>query len=641
MKKFYITTPLYYVNDKPHIGHTYSTVLADVIARYHRLMSDDVFFLTGTDEHGQKIAQAAKANGLEPKKHCDIYAEKFKQLWKRLNISYDRFIRTTDADHEEIVKKALQYLYDKGDIYKGSYKGWYCVYEERFWTEKDLVDNKCPDCGRAVEQIEEENYFFRMSKYQEWLLNYVQEHTDFVKPAFRRNEVLGALRQPLDDLCISRPKKRLTWGIEIPFDQNFVVYVWFDALLNYISAVGALTDEKTFSKWWPAEYHIIGKDILTTHTVFWPIILRALDIEPPKTVFAHGWWLVGDQKMGKSLGNAIDPNSLVDVTGADRFRYFLMRDMAVGQDANYSLESFIQRVNNDLSNDLGNMLSRVTNMVSAYFDGILPERGKINDPLADELISVMDELPDKVIEQVSEIRIHLALETINNAVRTANRYIENTQPWQLAQNERKDELATVLFLTTQLLAKCGILLHPVIPQKSMELLNAIGYKGDIALNIARKTTLVQPGTRIKKPDSLFPRLNISNIEKALGVQSLPDRDIKETTVETKNVITIDKFQEVKLVVGKIVDAKVAPKSEKLLLLTVDIGEPKMRNLVAGVAQWYSPNELVGKKIVVVSNLKPTTIRGFESQGMLLAADDGKTVSLLTVDKDVAPGSVIK
>ncbi len=634
MGKFYITTPIYYVNDKPHIGHTYTTVLADVIAGFHRLAGEDVFFLTGTDEHGQKVAQSAAKAGISPKEHCDKYSKRFKDLWVRLGISYDHFIRTTDEEHIKVVKAALQKLYDRGDIYKAPYVGWYCIPDERFWTEKDLVDGKCPECGRPVVRIEEENYFFRMSKYQGWLVDYIKSHPEFIQPDFRRNEVLGFLQKPLNDLCISRPKKRLSWGVELPFDEDYVCYVWVDALLNYVSAVGLFEDEERFAKWWPADYHLIGKDILTTHAVYWPIILHALGIDPPRTIFAHGWWLVAEQKMGKSLGNAVDPQALEEVIGADRLRYYLMRDMVVGLDANFSLEGMVQRVNNDLSNDLGNMLARVTNMVAAYFDGNLPQMGEVDDETR-ELLSVSDKLHEVVWDNVKHLRIHAALEAINGAIRSANRYIERTQPWQLAKEGRRDPLGTVLYTTTQLLAKVGILLSPVIPKKSAELLDAVGYSGELSLEAASRPELIPPGTRIKKPPSLFPRLALRDVEQALGVTELA-----KTPPQPEGVITLEHLKRVKLVVGRVLSAKPAPNADKLLLLEVDLGDER-RQLVAGIAQWYKPEELLGKNIVVVANLKPARIRGHESQGMLLAADDGENVSLLTVDRDVPPGSPIR
>ncbi len=636
MEKYYITTPIYYVNDKPHIGHTYTTVLADVIARYQRLAGKDVFFLTGTDEHGQKVVQSAEKAGISPQQHCDKFAQRFKEMWEKLSISYDYFIRTTDAQHIDVVQKALQKLYDSGDIYKSTYEGWYCVPDERFWTEKDLVDGKCPECGRPVVKIEEENYFFKMSKYQQWLIDYIENNPEFIQPDFRRNEILGFLKKPLNDLCISRPKKRLSWGVELPFDTDYVCYVWVDALLNYCSAVGLYRDDEKFKKWWPADCHLIGKDILTTHAVYWPILLYALGIKMPRTIFAHGWWMVDERKMGKSLGNAVDPYSLEKLLGADRLRYYLMRDMVVGHDASYSLSGLVSRLNNDLSNDLGNMLSRITNMVSAYFGGVLPAPAEDIDSETEKLRSIITKLAEKVWDNVEKMKIHNALEEVNSAIRAANRYIETTQPWVLAKEGNREMLGTVLFTATQLLAKAGILLYPVMPQKCEELLHAIGYSGKITIDDARKYAVVEPGSKIEKPSALFPRIDIKKAEMSLGIVSSE----KPQQKEVEGIITIDDFFKSKLVVGKVLSAKRAPNADKLLLLEVDIGTER-RQLVAGLAKWYEPQQLEGKKIVIISNLKHAKIRGYESQGMLLAADDGEVVSVLTVDKDVPPGSKVR
>lgn len=631
MAKFYITTPIYYVNDKPHIGHTYTTVLADVLARYHRLAGEDVFFLTGTDEHGQKVAQAAEKAGVSPKEHCDKYAMRFIELWKILNISYDMFIRTTDDNHVKVVQHALQKLYDSGDIYKSKYIGWYCTPDERFWTEKDLIDGNCPECGRPVAKIEEENYFFRMKKYQEWLIKYIEENPSFIQPDFRRNEVLGFLRKPINDLCISRPKERLSWGVELPFDKDYVCYVWVDALINYISSIGLYSDDAKFQKWWPAEYHLIGKDILTTHAVYWPIILKALDIEMFKTLFAHGWWMIDERKMGKSLGNAQDPNALIKAIGVDRLRYYLMRDMVIGLDAAYSMDALVSRLNNDLSNDLGNMVARVTNMVVSYFDGILPSPAPDIDEETQKMISTTSNLPETVLENVQNLRIHQALEEINSAIRSANRYLEITQPWQLAKEGNTEKLGTVLFTATQLIAKAGILLSPVMPQKCKELLDAFGYQGKISLDAAKNDVIIPAGNRISKPPALFQRVDLKELEKALGMKS-PD--------EAEELIDIEQFAKMKLVIGKVISARRAPNAEKLLLLEVDIGDEK-RQLVAGIAKWYAPEDIIGKNIVVLSNLQPAKIRGYESKGMLLAADDGKNVAILVVDREIEPGSKVR
>jgi len=639
MDKFYVTTPLYYVNDKPHIGHTYTTVLADVLARYYRFMGVKTFFLTGTDEHGQKVAQAAEKRGIDCKDYCDEYAQYFKDMWMRMHIKYDHFIRTTDEHHEKAVTQALQKLWDIGDIYLGSYKGWYCVYEERFWTEKDLINGKlCPDCNRPTNYIEEKSYFFKMSKYQDWLIEHIEKHPEFIKPDFRRNEVLGFLRKPLGDLCISRPKARLRWGVELPFDRDFVTYVWVDALLNYCTAVGLWDNMSKFNEWWPADYHLIGKDILTTHTVYWPCILKALGITMPRTIFAHGWWLIGKAKMGKSLGNAIDPAALVDSIGAERLRYYLIRDMVLGQDSTYTLDGLISRLNNDLSNDLGNMLSRVTNMVVKYFDGVLPAPNPAIDNEIIKLLIKAEGLTAKIKNLVLDLKTHQVLEEINSVIRAANKFIENTKPWKLAAEGENARLANVLYHATQLIARVGLLLYPVIPEKSIKLLNSLGFEGKISLDTASEDEIIKPGSKIIVTKPLFPRIDIKKIEKELGVETV--EKIRTNDEKTEGLIEINDFSKIKLVVGKIVECNIAPKSENLLLLKVDTGE-KIRQLVAGIAKWYKSEELVGKSIIVITNLKPVKIRGYVSEGMLLAADDGRTVSILMPDKALRPGCKIR
>ncbi len=650
MEKFFITTPIYYANGAPHIGHAYTTALADVLARFHELAGENVFFLTGTDEHGQKVADAAALAGVSPKTHCDGMVARFMHLWQMLDIRYSRFIRTTDEDHKIIVRKALQSLWEKGDIYKAEYEGWYCTPDERFWTEKDIIDGKCPDCGRPVAQITEANYFFRMSAYQQWLIDYIEQNPDFIQPSYRRNEILGFLRKPLNDLCISRPKKRLSWGIELPFDNDYVTYVWFDALINYITAIGAYTDQSSsatdFDARWKNAVHLIGKDILTTHAVYWPTMLRAMGFAMPKTIFAHGWWLVDEKKMGKSLGNAVDPQALVEALGADRMRYFLMREMVLGHDASYSLAALVQRLNNDLANDLGNMLSRVTNMIHSYFAGVLPACDTIRHEESRKLIEQTEKLHERVFENVHQLKLHAALEEVNAAIRAANAYIENTQPWKLAKSGETELLAEVLYVSAQLLAKVGILFSPVIPQKARAILDSLGYAGKIDTYAASTANILPVGSKITKPEALFPRLELADLEKALGFgkTETTDKNPKPQSHQGEapegTIITIDDFAKVKLVVGTITTAERAPKSDKLLLLKVNIG-CETREVVAGIAKWYSPEELLGKTIILVRNLQPATIRGFKSEGMLLAADNGDTVSVLTLDRPLPAGSSIR
>ena len=443
MSKFFVTTPIYYVNDEPHIGHAYTTILADVLSRYHRDIGDDVFFLTGTDEHGQKVYRAARERGVEPMQHCDETVVRFKKLWEKLHIDYSHFIRTTDVEHKKIVQIILQKIYDRGDIYFDEYSGYYCVGCERFYTTKELDDGKCPQHRLELNVITEKNYFFKMSKYQDRLIDYIKNHPEFILPAFRRNEVLGFLRQPLGDLCISRPKTRLIWGIDLPFDSNYVTYVWFDALINYISAIGATKEDNRFHRWWPANYHLIGKDILTTHAVYWPTMLFAADIPQPETIFAHGWWLSEDFKMSKSIGNVVKPLDLIEEYGVDPVRYFLMRDMVLGQDANFSLEAFIRRYNSDLANDLGNLVGRVFTLIQRHFDGKIPHFEKEQESEY-ELRDYGEKIGSIFGKRIESLRINEAVEEVFQFIRAINRYLERTEPWKLVFSDRK-RAGTVLY----------------------------------------------------------------------------------------------------------------------------------------------------------------------------------------------------
>ena len=436
MGTFYITTPIYYVNDEPHIGHAYTTIMADVLSRFHRLAGDDVLFLTGTDEHGQKVDEAAKERDLSPQAHADEMVVRFQALWEALNISNDDFIRTTEARHKRVVSEILQRIYDAGEIYADNYEGWYCVPDERFWMEKDLVDGNCPDCGRPAVKISEKNYFFRMSKYQDWLIEYIQTHPNFIRPEKRRNEILGFLRQPLGDLCISRPKERLEWGIPLPFDDDYVCYVWFDALINYITAPGYIADDARFEHWWQASCHLIGKDILTTHCVYWPTMLKAIGVPLPKTIMGHGFWLVDETKMGKSLGNAIRPLDLADKYGVDAFRYFLVRDMTLGQDSDFSEEAFVQRYNTELANELGNLLNRSVVMAARYLDGVVPAVDG-NHAALNALKAQTDETLNAVGEAIDAMNPNAVLDAVWRLVREANRFVEVQAPWHLVKDAGK------------------------------------------------------------------------------------------------------------------------------------------------------------------------------------------------------------
>jgi methionyl-tRNA synthetase len=501
---FYVTTPIYYVNDEPHIGHAYTTILADVLARYARLRGVEAFFLTGTDEHGQKVQDAAQQRGIDPQAHADEMVVRFQEAWQRLHVAYDDFIRTTEPRHVRVVQAILQGLWDKGEIYLGDYEGWYCVPDERFWTEKDLVDGHCPDCGRPVERIVEPNYFFRMSAYQDWLVEYIAAHPSFIQPETRRNEVLGYLRQPLGDLCISRPVSRLSWGIPLPFDPGYVTYVWFDALINYVTAAGYRADGDRFAHLWPSAMHLIGKDILTTHCVYWPTMLQAAGLPQPRAIFAHGWWVIGGAKMSKSRGNVVKPLDLAEVYGVDAFRYFLMRDMTLGRDANFDEAGLRNRYQGDLANDLGNLLHRVINMVGRYCGGRVPAPA---DPTAEEtaLRDRCQALVPQALSQIEVLAVNEALAQVMDAVGQINRYLERTAPWRRARAGQLERVATILYTAAEALRLTSILLQPVLPGQMAELWRRLGWQATAPLRDGLSWGLLQPGAQVVAGPPLFPR----------------------------------------------------------------------------------------------------------------------------------------
>jgi len=651
--KFYITTPIYYVNDVPHIGHAYTTIAADTLARYHRLRGDAVFFLTGTDEHGQKVEKAALERGLTPKAHADLMTVNFQGLWKKLEISNDAFIRTTDREHIDVVRELLQKLYDKGEIERRTYEGWYCTPDERFWTEKEIVEGRCPDCGRPVERITEDNYFFLMSGYQDRLIQHIEQNPNYIRPESRRNEVLGFLRtQSLGDLCISRPKVRLSWGIELPFDRDFVTYVWFDALVNYLSATRylspAVEGSKDFSKreqfWWPANHHLVGKDILTTHSVYWSTMLMALGLPLPGNIFAHGWWTQDGKKMSKSLGNVIDPNTIADAYGADAFRYFLLREVPFGLDGDFSAQTFTTRFNAELANDLGNLLSRVLTMISKYFGGEIPSAGP--EQHADrELRETAVSIPTKVEDDLSSLSFSKYLQDIWTLVTRANRYVEESSPWTLAKNKDFERLGNVLYNLSETLRLIALYLYPVMPSTCQKIWSALGV--DRPLSSCRMqeelmwgglvhSTVIQPGSQ------LFPRIDQKkNMEKNMEkTAEEPRQPTLQPAVAGPELIGIEDFMKVDLRVGKIVFAERVEKSAKLVKLKVDIGT-ETRQVVAGIGKSYTPEELIGKSIVIVANLKPAKLMGIESQGMLLAASDGDLLAVATFDRETRIGSRVK
>jgi methionyl-tRNA synthetase len=643
-EKFYVTTPIYYVNDKPHIGHAYTTIVADILARYHRSLGDTTFFLTGTDEHGQKVQKAAEAHGITPQQQCDDTVVRFQELWRELEIKNDKFIRTTDKEHKAVVQEIMQDLYDRDLIYKDEYKGFYCVPCERFFTEKDLDEKLCcPECQRETQEIIESNYFFRMSNYQEWLIDYIETHPDFIQPSFRANETLGFLKKPLGDLCVSRPKSRLSWGIELPFDKDYVCYVWFDALINYISAVGYRRDDENFKKWWPASCHLIGKDILTTHSVYWPTMLKAMGVEMPETIMAHGWWLVGRNKMSKSVGNVVNPMDMIQKYGLDAFRYVLMAEMTMGPDASFTEEAFVARYNSDLANDLGNLASRVIKMTLRHGNGVIPQPGEFTD-VENELNAAVDNAIIEMEKALKTMRINQGLEHIMNAVRAGNRYMEQTAPWTLAKKGETERLNTVLYCVAEALRKVSILLDPVMPDKMTALRGALGIKEgrEGHLDTLKQNENILSGLQMHDLDALFLRVKPEETEK-----EKPEKKQKEKKQKAEKkpepigegLITFDEFFNTQLKTAKVLEAEKVEGTDKLLKLQIEVGDEK-RQLIAGVAQFYTPEQMIGKNIVIVANLKPAKIRGVESQGMLLAAKDGKDLKLITVDGDIPSGSSV-
>jgi methionyl-tRNA synthetase len=628
---FYITTPIYYVNASPHIGHAYTTIVADVLARYARMAGRETFFVTGTDEHGDKIAEAAAKAGISPKQYADAVSAQFRSLWPALSITNDYFIRTTDANHVETVRSILQKVYDAGDIYFGSYEGHYCVGCERFYMEKELVDGKCPDHQTEPEHRKESNYFFRMSKYQDWLIRHIQDHPDFIRPERYRNEVLAFLRDPLEDLCISRPKTRLEWGITLPFDEKYVTYVWFDALINYVTAIG-YPDGAKFGKFWPSAEHLIAKDILKPHGIYWPTMLKAAGIAPYQHLNVHGYWNSDAGKMSKSLGNVVRPLDLKDKYGLDAFRYFLLRDMVFGLDSNFSEEAFVSRLNSDLANDLGNLVSRSITMAIKYCDGKIPQ------PPAGNRESRLSGLALKTVAEVeacfADMALHKALMAVWELISAANKYIVENEPWSLAKDPANQEkLIAVMYRLLETLRAVAILLMPFMPQAAEKILQQIGLDTTrkYNLDIIREKEALPAGSGLIRSESLFPRVAPEK-EAAPAVKEKPAIDLKP-------VIEYDDFAKVDLRVARILTAEAVPKSNKLIRLRIDVGEE--RTIVAGIGKDYKPEELVGKSIIVVANLKPAKLMGVESHGMLLATDGMEGLTLLGFDKEPKTGAKIR
>ncbi len=652
-EKFYITTPIYYPSGKWHIGTCYTTIVCDAIARFKRMQGVDVFYLTGTDEHGQKIQKVAEAAGVPVKAYIDKIVGELQDLWKLLDISYDKFIRTTDEYHEKAVQKIFQKLYDQGDIYKSSYEGWYCTPCESFWTKSQLVDGKCPDCGRPVELMKEESYFFKMSKYQDKIIKLIEENPDFLQPVSRQNEMLNNFLRPgLQDLCVSRTS--FDWGVKVPFDPKHVVYVWLDALTNYITALGYGSDDTTlFDKYWPADIHMMGKEIIRFHSIIWPAILMALDLPLPKKVYGHGWLKFGEDKMSKSKGNVVDPFVLCDRYGVDSLRYYMLREVAFGQDGSYTNESFIKRINADLTNELGNLVSRVTAMVAQYFGGAIPAPNKVED-IDKELIEMCENLFAKVESDIDKLAIPEALEDIWKVVQRANKYIDETTPWVLAKSdEGKERLATVLYNICETIRYVATMLRPFLTKTPAKIFEKIGISDEsmMSFDSLKSFGLIKAGTMVDKGERLFERYDLDKeltyLNGIIEKQMEEAKKEKEKAEKMENVVTIqqigiEEFEKIELKVGKVVECEKVPKADKLLCSKIDLGEDAPRTIVSGIAKWYTPEEMVGKQVVVVTNLKPVKLRGIESQGMVLCASDEEgNLCVISPEKPMKSGCEIR
>ena len=634
---FYITTPIYYVNARPHLGHAYTTIAADVIRRFHTMLTDRSYFLTGTDEHGDKIVRAARKEGQTPRAYVDQISGLFRKLWPELNISNDAFIRTTDPAHMAVVETILQRIYDAGDIYFSEYEGLYCYGCERFYTERELVDGCCPDHQRVPETIKESNYFFKMSRYQQWLIDHIGAHPDFIRPARYRNEVLAFLRDPLDDLCISRPKSRIQWGITLPFDADYVTYVWFDALLNYVSALGYPDDDR-YATFWPVAQHLVAKDILKPHGIYWPIMLKAAGLPVYRHLNVHGYWNVEQSKMSKSLGNVVEPLEMKNIYGLDAFRYFLMREMVFGLDSTFNEAALVQRINSDLANDLGNLFSRVLSMAHKYLAGMVPEPApEVEKEMALGLAESAQAAVAAFTSDMHEFAFHKGLIAVWEFITHMNKYVDVTAPWVLAKNKAtRKQLDTVMYNLLEGLRIISGLIYPVMPDTATTMQRHLGLADDRFYKMDRLTTWKQiaPGGRLKKAVALFPRIDLDAQGQPPGQRSGP----RELKTPVKPEIGIDDFLKIDLRVATVVAARAIPRAKKLLELEVDLGEK--RTIVSGIADRYQPEALVGKQVIVVANLKPAKLMGVLSKGMLIAANDSAGVSVATLDKPVKPGTTL-
>lgn len=642
-KSFYITTPIYYPSAKLHIGHAYCTTIADSVARYHRLAGDDVFFLTGSDEHGQKIQQKAEEQGITPLEYVTPIVKGFQNLWKMLNISNDDFIRTTEKRHEKVVQEIFRRIYAKGDIYKGSYTGLYCTPCESYWTEHQLDENGCcPDCGRPVQPVSEEAYFFKISKYADRLLEFIEANPDFIQPVSRRNEMINFIKQGMEDLCISRTS--FDWGIPVPIDDKHVIYVWFDALTNYLTPIGFLDDPEKFNKFWPADIHLVGKEIVRFHSIIWPCILMALDLPLPKQVYGHGWLVVNGSKMSKSVGNVVDPIGLIEEFGADTIRYFLLREINLGQDGNFSRDALIQRINSDLANDLGNLLHRTLNMVGKFQQGVvLPAEGR--SEIDESLISDAMASVKTFDEGMADMKISNVIKSVWGFISRANKYIDETAPWALAKDPaKKQELANVMYNLMESLRIISVLIEPFMPstaEKIWQQLNMPEKFADIRLGDIKTWGKTPANLKIGEAQQLFPRIEV---EEAVEEKPAKKNKQENNTKSAKNekaadgAISIEDFSKVQLRVAEIIEAEAVPKADKLLKLKVSLGD-EQREVVSGIAKHYEPKDLIGKKVILVANLKPAKIRGVVSHGMILAASAGDELQVVTTD--MPAGSIVK
>lgn len=643
--KYYITTPIYYPSDRLHIGHAYTSTIADSLARWHRFRGDDVLFLTGSDEHGQKIERVAASVDMEPKEYVDKIVGTFKDLWEKYDISYDDFVRTTEERHYRVVQEVFRRIHAKGDIYKGEYEGWYCTPCEAFWVENKLQDGNCPDCGRPVELIKEESYFFRLSKYAQPLLQHIEEHPEFIQPESRRNEMVNFIKSGLEDLCVSRTT--FDWGIPVPFDDEHVIYVWFDAVINYLTGASFLRDEAAFQHYWPADLHLVGKEIMRFHTIIWPIMLMALDIPLPKTIFGHGWLLMDHEKMSKSKGNVIDPVALADEFGVDAIRYFLMREVSFGQDGNFSRRALIERINADLANDLGNLLHRTVAMIHRYRDGVIPQPGAATD-LETDLQQLAAATAGDVDSHIESLELNAALSAIWKLIGRANKYVDEAEPWVLHRTGQTERLDTVLYNLAETLRIIVLLIKSFLPKTGLKMWAQLGIDQDLEACSFEDTAWggLEPGTKVEKGEPVFPRIDLETIEEkepassATDKQQVGGKSMEQEKNTGKPQVAIEDFAKLDLRVAEIKAAEAVPGADRLLKLQIAIGTEE-RQIVAGIAQHYAPEALIGKHIVVVANLKPAKVRGVLSEGMLLAASTADSLGLVTVENDLPSGARVK